>query len=93
LVSSLPVLENSEAAIDLADELLRSGIVPEEATFDAVHIAVTAVHAVEFLVTWDFKRIANPFLRERIRSRVVAHGFPMPTMRGPEELLTENEGD
>lgn len=93
LVSSLPVLETTEAAIDLADDLLRSGIVPEKAASDAVHIAVAAVHAVEFLVTWNFKHIANPFLRERIRSRVVAHRFTMPTMCSPEELLTENEDD
>ena len=93
LVSSLPVLETTEAAIDLADDLLRSGIVPEKAASDAVHIAVAAVHAVEFLVTWNFKHIANPFLRERIRSRVVAHGFTMPTMCSSEELLTENEDD
>jgi len=93
LVSSLAVLETTDAAIDLAEDLVRAGIVPEMASSDAVHIAVASVHAVEFLVTWNFKHIANPFLRVRIRERVIAHGFRMPTMCSPQELLNENEYD
>jgi len=93
LVATLPVLETTDAAIDLADALVRAGIVPGKAASDAVHIAVASVHGVEFLVTWNFKHIANPFLRERIRERVLSHGFRMPTMCSPGELLNEYEDD
>jgi len=46
---------------------------------------------VEFLVTWNFKHIANPFLRERIRDLITKSGFQMPIMCSPEELLHYDE--
>ena len=93
LVSAMPILEVTEDVADLADELVESGIVPKRAASDAIHIAVASVHAVEFLVTWNFRHIANPFLRERIRNLVTEKGFRMPTMCSPEELLEYNEDD
>ncbi len=91
LLSALPILEVTEDVADLADELVESGIVPKKVASDAIHIAVASVHAIEFLVTWNFRHIANPFLRDRIRSLVTGKGFRMPTMCSPEELLEYNE--
>jgi hypothetical protein len=91
LVSALPILEVTEDVAGLADALVESGIVPEKVASDAIHIAVASVHAVEFLVTWSFRHIANPFLRYRIRNLVTEKGFFMPTMCSPEEVLEYNE--
>lgn len=93
LVSELPILAVTDDVADLAEKLVDSGIVPKKASSDAIHIAVASVHAVEFLVTWNFRHIANPFLRERIRDLVNGKGFRMPTMCSPEELLEYNEDD
>jgi len=93
LVSELPILEVTDDAVVIADELLKFQIVPQKAASDALHIAVASVHEVEFLVTWNFKHIANPFLRNRIRELVEGHGFRMPTMCSPDELLEYNEDD
>ncbi len=93
LVSKLPILEVIDEVADIADELVGSGIVPERVASDAIHIAVASVHAVEFLVTWNFRHIANPFLRNRIRNLVTEKGFRMPTMCSPEELLEYDEDD
>jgi len=93
LVSKLPILEVTNDVADLADKLVDSGIVPEKVASDAIHIAVASVHAVEFLVTWNFRHIANPFLRDRIRKLVTEKGYRMPTMCSPEELLEYNEDD
>lgn len=93
LVSELPVLEVTDDVADIADELVDSGIVPKKVASDAVHIAVASVHAVEFLVTWNFRHIANPFLRDRIRNLVTGKGFHMPTMCSPEELFEYDEDD
>ena len=93
LVSELPILEVTDDAVAIADELLKFQIVPQKAASDAIHIAVASVHEVEFLVTWNFKHIANPFLRNRIRELVEGHGFRMPTMCSPDELLEYDEDD
>jgi hypothetical protein len=91
LVADLPLLEVNDDVADIANDLVQSGIVPDKAASDAIHIAVTSVHRVEFLVTWNFKHIANPFLRKRIRDLITKRGFQMPTMCSPEELLDYDE--
>mgnify|MGYP005843504769 CR=1 FL=1 len=93
LASELPILEVTDDVADLADKLVDSGIVPNKVASDALHIAVASVHAVEYLVTWNFRHIANPFLRDRIRKLVTEGGFGMPTMCSPEELLEYDEND
>ena len=93
LVAGLPLLEVNNDTADLAFELVSSGIVPPKAASDAMHIAVASVHQVEFLVTWNFKHIANPFLRIRIREILAWHGYRMPVMCSPEELIDYNEDD
>ncbi len=93
LIKDVPILEVTDAVADLAYDLVRLGIVPEKVVSDALHIAVAAVHSVDYLVTWNFKHIANPFLRERIRETVIGNGYKMPVMCSPEELLQYNEDD
>ena len=84
----LPV--TGEAA-DLARLLVASGLVPDIASPDAVHIALASVYHIDFLVTWNFKHIANPHIRERMRTKINASGYRMPVMCSPEELLKEDE--
>ena len=91
LIAELPVMEVNDDIVNIAEDLVQSGIVPDKAASDAIHIAITSVHRVEFFVTWNFKHIANPFLRERIRNLITNSGFQMPTMCSPEELLEYDE--
>jgi hypothetical protein len=72
---------------------VESGIVPAKAASDAIHIAVASVHRMDYLVTWNFKHIANPFIRERLRRTIAAAGFELPVMCSPEELLQNNDED
>jgi hypothetical protein len=59
--------------------------------FRAVYIAHASVHQIDFLVTWNFKHIANPHIRERLRTKINNYGHRMPVMCSPEELLNEDE--
>lgn len=93
LLQHIPLLPMPDEALELARELLVSGIVPAKAASDALHIAVAAVHRIDYLVTWNFKHIANPFLRDRLRSSVGKAGFQLPVMCSPEELLQNDEAD
>lgn len=93
LLDGIPILPLPDDAIWLAQKLLDSGIVPNKAASDAIHIAVASVHHMDYLVTWNFKHIANPFLRERLRKEVAAAGLELPVMCSPEELLQDNENN
>jgi hypothetical protein len=75
----------------LAQKLVTSGLIPDKAASDAIHIAVASVHGMDYLVTWNFKHIANPFTRERLRATVHEVGFYLPVMCSPDELLLNHE--
>jgi len=48
---------------------------------------------MDYLVTWNFKHIANPFIRDRLRVAVAAADFVLPVMCSPEELLQNDDED
>jgi len=91
LLQGIRILPVTESAAGLARTLVGSGLVPAIASPDAVHIALASVHEIEFLVTWNFKHIANPHIRERMRTAINDSGYRMPVMCSPEELLNDDE--
>ncbi len=91
LLHGIRVLPITAEAADLARSLVANGLVPAVAAPDAVHIALASVHRIDFLVTWNFKHIANPHIRERLRERISASGHRMPVMCSPEELIANDE--
>jgi predicted nucleic acid-binding protein len=86
-IDFLPLLDITDEVRELADELMSRGAVPPTEPRDAVHIAVAAVHGVQYLVTWNFKHIANATLRGRIESVCRDAGFEPPIICTPEELV------
>jgi hypothetical protein len=91
LLADVPRLEINEPVASLAHALVSDGVIPAKAASDAIHIAVASVHSMDYLVTWNFKHIANPFIRERLRGLVQDSGFRLPVMCSPDELLQPNE--
>lgn len=74
-------------ARELARRLVDAGAVPERAARDAMHVSIAAVHNVEFLVTWNFRHIANAVSRPRIESVCRLAGVGPPVLCTPEELV------
>ena len=63
---------------------------PEASTYDALHIAVASLHAVDYLVTWNCKHIANARLRRGLADINQRMGVSIPVICTPEELLNED---
>ena len=59
LVRSFEMLQLTDRAEHLVASYIRGGFLPEKAVRDALHIAIAAVHGVEYLVTWNCRHIAN----------------------------------
>ena len=93
LLSAVRLLPVTDDVIALASTLVSTGLVPAKAASDAMHIALESVHGIDYLVTWNFKHIANPFTRDRLRIAVADAGFELPVMCSPDELLQNNEDD
>ncbi len=90
-IRDLPLLEQTTNATALAESLLRQVPLPEKAVVDALHIAISAVHGMNYLLTWNCTHIANASLRLRIESVCWEHGYEPPVICTPEELLREDE--
>ena len=86
-LDGIAVLPITATVVELAVALLRSSALPENAQADALHIAVSATHGVDYLFTWNFRHIANAETRPIIRSVCVAHGCTGPEICTPRELM------
>jgi hypothetical protein len=86
-LKDLPLLEQSDSASDLARQLVDQVPLPEKAAVDALHIALAAVHGMDYLLTWNCTHIANAVLRSRIEAICRDRGYEPPVICTPEELL------
>ena len=86
-IAPFPVLAVVQVANDLAKALISQSAVPPTFPEDALHIALASVNALEYLVTWNFKHIANAQMRTKIGDVCIAEGYPAPTICTPEELM------
>jgi hypothetical protein len=64
-----------------------AGILAPNAFPDAAHIAVSAVHKIDYLLTWNCKHLANAQIERRIAVVCQKLGYAMPTICTPEELM------
>lgn len=87
ILRPLPLLDISEAVLRLASAILQSGVIPAKAARDAAHIAISAVHAIDFLLTWNCAHIANAQIVKEVQGICTTHGFLCPVMCTPEELM------
>jgi hypothetical protein len=89
---SFPVLDVTQEAEELANDLLNNSAVPTSYPEDALHIAIAAVNGMEIILSLNFKHINNPFLFGKIRSVVEKAGYKCPEICSPEQML-ENENE
>ncbi|MFO0967634.1 MAG: type II toxin-antitoxin system VapC family toxin [Gemmataceae bacterium] len=90
-IQDLPLLEQTEDATKPAQELVARVPLPERAAVDALHIALAALHGMDYLLTWNCTHIANAVFRDPIESICRATGYEPPAICTPEELLSEGD--
>lgn len=87
----IPQLSVTDAAGELAARLVDRGAVPRQAAEDALHIAVAAVHGVDYLLTRNCKHIANATMRQAIERVCRESGYEPPVICTPEELMDDKQ--
>lgn len=88
-LQDLPVLDITPEVAELASGILASGKIPRKAATDAAHIAIAAVHGMDFLVTWNCVHIANAANAKALAFICREHGYECPVICTPEELMGE----
>ena len=87
VIDDLPLLAVSQESNELANALLAQGAIPVNEPEDALHIAISVVNGIEYLVTWNFRHIANAKMRFKIQNVCSDEGYAPSTICTPEELL------
>ena len=85
-LAGIDILEVTDEAIELAARLLENNAVPQKAAQDALHIAVACVNHIRYLLTWNYKHIANATMREAINRICSEAGYDPPVICSPAEL-------
>ena len=87
------LLDATSDAENLANALIEAGAVPRQAADDAAHIAISATNGVDFLVTWNFRHIANAAMRAQIERVCRQEGVEPPIICTPNELTEAYNGN
>jgi len=88
-LDGIPEIVLSDRAAVLARELVEEGPLPEKAAVDALHIAVAVSGGIDYLLTWNFKHLANATMRGKIDHLCRVHGYEPCVICTPEELSEE----
>jgi hypothetical protein len=76
-IEVLPV-EKMEEIGALAQIYLTNGIMPAKKLFDALHVAFCVVTKIDYLVSWNFKHLANINRERRILAKNYEIGYIHP---------------
>lgn len=89
VLEEVVLLEATEEALQLAEDLINKGPLPQKAAEDALHIAIAVVNGLDYLITWNCKHIANAKMRDKIEQVCRARGYEPVIICTPEELLED----
>jgi predicted nucleic acid-binding protein len=88
-LAGLPEVGLTERTMTLGEELVRKGPLPQKAALDALHIAAAVGGGMDYLLTWNFKHLANAAIRSAIERICRLHGYEPCVICTPEELLED----
>lgn len=87
IISNFALLDLNQFVLDLAEQFLRRSSLPAKADVDAIHIAATTVHGMDYLLTWNCKHIANAQIQRKLAEISFDLGYELPILCTPYELL------
>jgi predicted nucleic acid-binding protein len=71
---------------DLIREIVRRKIVPGTKATDAAHLAISATHGYDYLLTWNYAHMVNPVVQARFDQLCDAAQLVAPLMVSPESI-------
>lgn len=86
LLEGVPLLPLTDAVIDTAESYMSHRLMPREALGDAVHVAVASVNAIDFVLTWNCRHLANANKASHLAAINRRLGLFVPTIVTPYNL-------
>jgi hypothetical protein len=94
MLQGLNVLDLDVEVAALAELLVREKVMPGPAVEgDAVHLAVSVVHRMDYLLTWNQRHLANPNKRIHLAVICARLNLMAPQIVTPDLLIVEADHD
>ena len=88
---SIQMLDSSGAANMLADQYVAKGIIPVKYRTDGLHIAVAAMHNLDFVVSLNYKHIVKSKVKLLANAVNVLHGLNPIEIVTPMEIIEHED--
>ena len=86
-LSELPLVSGGTQSAKLADDLMSHRLFPLNARSDAFHLAIATCSGVDYLLTWNYRHLANAQVLHRLEIFLGGRGLHLPRVCTPEELM------
>jgi len=86
MARSLPRLAMTRKAKEVLEKLLESRLIPETKPGDALQMAVSTAHEVDYLLTWNYAHLANPIAQARLEAICGGLDLRAPLLVSPETI-------
>lgn len=85
-IEAVPLLEINQDVLGLARVLVSEKAMPSPARGDALHVAVTAVWRVDYLLSWNVRHLANVNKKVHLQRACARCGYTAPEILTPDLL-------
>lgn len=84
MAGALPSLSMNKKAKRVLEELVKAQLIPETKPGDALQMAISTAHEVDYLLTWNYAHLANPIAQERLEDLCERLELRAPLLVSPE---------
>ena len=81
-------LEETEEAVELANQYVLEKVVGQTSYADCLHIASATINRADLLISWNFKHIVNIQRIRGYNSINIKFGYKQLEIRSPRDLMT-----
>lgn len=86
IVRSLPLLQINDTVAELSAVYMSLLCIPSSASMDAIHLAISVAHHVDYMLTWNCRHLAHGETRLKLHRYNAANGLHEPMIVTPQEL-------
>jgi hypothetical protein len=93
MVRRLKYLPITRPANELFQAILEAGVVPASKPRDAIQMALSTAHKMDYLLSWNYAHLANPVAQARLEAICHKRQFRAPMLVSPESIPKVSLGE
>jgi hypothetical protein len=90
ILRDLPTVEPSAEAEEITLAFLATRALPPRAQTDAAHLGIATAARADYVLTWNCRHLANAEILRRLDMEAARHGWKLPTVCTPPELMGDS---